>query len=42
LRYRRATLGKLEERAGRSSASNTNPNYGKSQFGVITGIAHQF
>jgi len=25
-----------------SSASNTNPNYGKSQFGVITGIAHQF
>jgi predicted porin len=23
-------------------ASNTNPNYGKSQFGVITGIATQF
>jgi predicted porin len=23
-------------------ASNTNPNYGKSQFGVIAGVAHQF
>jgi len=25
-----------------SAASSTNPNYGKSQFGVIAGIAHQF
>ena len=25
-----------------SAASNTNPNYGKSQFGVIAGIATQF
>jgi predicted porin len=25
-----------------TGASNTNPDYGKSQFGVIAGVAHQF
>ena len=25
-----------------SGASSTNPNFGRSQFGVIAGVAHQF